>query len=130
MDASGQRYISLLMSYPSVPSESGALRKRHHSKYEGLHILFPSITQFLRNPQLKNIKQINMKLFTLLLLAFLGVAAAFFRPAVPFQLESVRGGDISFDDVMDHGLDNMNVEEDKNITPARKCGFCMGVSCL
>eukprot|EP00545_Synedropsis_sp_CCMP1620_P009220 CAMPEP_0119029320 /NCGR_PEP_ID=MMETSP1176-20130426/40454_1 /TAXON_ID=265551 /ORGANISM="Synedropsis recta cf, Strain CCMP1620" /LENGTH=66 /DNA_ID=CAMNT_0006985651 /DNA_START=627 /DNA_END=827 /DNA_ORIENTATION=- len=66
-----------------------------------------------------------MKFFAFLLLALLGVAAAFFRPAVPFQLESVRG----FEDAMlgdDHGLDNANIESDKNITPARKCGFCMG----
>jgi hypothetical protein len=69
-----------------------------------------------------------MKLFAFLLLTLLGVAAAFFRPAVPFQLESIRGGDLSLDANMDHGLDNMEVEEDTNISAARKCGFCMGVS--
>lgn len=67
-----------------------------------------------------------MKAFFFLLFALIGVATAFFRPAVPFQLESVRGGDQAFE--MDAGLDNLNIEEDKNITPARKCGFCMGVS--
>jgi hypothetical protein len=67
-----------------------------------------------------------MKSVIFLLFALLGVAAAFFRPAVPFQIESIRGGDIVFE--MDAGLDNAQVEEDMNISPARKCGFCMGVS--
>ena len=63
-----------------------------------------------------------MKSFALLfLLAFVGVAAAFFRPAVPFQVQTMPHGE-------DTGLDNKNVEMDEKITPARKCGFCMGVS--
>lgn len=75
-----------------------------------------------------------MKLLAVLLVALLGVAAAFFRPAVPFQLESSHGCDTkttsSMDMMMkfDAGLDNADVEEDTNISPARKCGFCIGVS--
>ena len=61
---------------------------------------------------------------------FLGAAAAFFRPAVPYQLPAVKtnvfvprgGGLATFDD----GLDNEEIEADTNITPSRKCGFCMG----
>jgi hypothetical protein len=77
-----------------------------------------------------------MKFLAALLMVLLGVAAAFFRPAVPFQLESSRGCDTksssSMDMMMkfDEGLDNADVEEDTNITPARKCGFCIGVSIL
>jgi hypothetical protein len=69
-----------------------------------------------------------MKTIAIFLLALLGVAAAFFRPAVPFQLESIRGGEQVVDNMVDAGLDNLDIEEDQNITPARKCGFCMGVS--
>lgn len=72
----------------------------------------------------------NMKLVALLLVALFGVAAAFFRPAVPVQVQDpamiLRGG--ANLDVKDPGLDNLLIEEDKDITPARKCGFCMGVS--
>ena len=66
----------------------------------------------------------------ILLALFVGAAAAFFRPAVPYQVEAPvnpaifpRGG-ASFD----AGLDNPEIEADQNIEPARKCGFCMGVS--
>lgn len=59
---------------------------------------------------------------TLLLLAFVGVAAAFIRPAVPFQVQNMPYGE-------DTGLDNKDVQMDEKITPARKCGFCIGVSC-
>ena len=53
-----------------------------------------------------------MKLITFLLLALIGVAAAFFRPEAPFQLDNVvhvlnvdlRGG--GFADTKDRGLDN------------------------
>ena len=74
-----------------------------------------------------------MKLLAVLLMVLLGVAAAFFRPAVPFQLESTRECNVKSTSTMnmmmlDAGLDNADVEEDTNITPARKCGFCMGVS--
>jgi hypothetical protein len=72
-------------------------------------------------------KVISSILFALLI----GAAAAFFRPAMPYQVEVVtkpalfpRGGS------MDFGLDNPDIAEDQNITPARKCGFCMGVSQL
>ena len=66
---------------------------------------------------------------TILFALLIGAAAAFFRPAEPYQVEIdtkpamfPRGG--AFDD----GLDNPDIAEDQNITPARKCGFCMGVS--
>lgn len=51
-----------------------------------------------------------MKSFSavLLLLAFIGVAAAFFKPAAPFQKESVPQG---------MGLDNESVPRDDKITP-------------
>ena len=64
----------------------------------------------------------------LVLVALLGVAAAFFRPAAPYQVQNpeviLRGG--AFVDGLDIGLDNPEIEADENITPARKCGFCMG----
>ena len=77
-----------------------------------------------------------MKFIAVLLVVLLGVAAAFFRPAVPFQLESTRACDTKSTSSMnmmmmlDAGLDNADVEEDTNITPARKCGFCIGVSIM
>ena len=75
------------------------------------------------------------QLSLILSLIVVGLAAAFFRPAEPHQVpaavEVSRGGFIFeakeglFDD---DGLDNPNVQADENIHPARKCGFCMGVS--
>ena len=70
-------------------------------------------------------KVISSILFALLI----GAAAAFFRPAVPYQVEVAetkpalfpRGGSL-----MDSGLDNPDIAEDTNIAPSRKCGFCMG----
>jgi hypothetical protein len=62
------------------------------------------------------------------LFALLGFSAAFFKQAVPHQetkpapLVAAANG-APFDE-----LDNPNVVSDPNITPARKCGFCMGVS--
>jgi hypothetical protein len=51
-----------------------------------------------------------MKSTVLFFLALVGVAAAFFRPAVPFQLESVATAAIraggEFADAKDLGLDN------------------------
>ena len=69
----------------------------------------------------------------LLLAALIGMAAAFFRPVAPYQVPAEtkpavflpRGGAS-----LDAGLDNPEIAEDQNITPARKCGFCMGVSTL
>lgn len=71
----------------------------------------------------------------ILSLIVVGFAAAFFRPAEPHQapaaIEISRGGFLFeakqglFDD---EGLDNPSVQADENINPARKCGFCMGVS--
>ena len=66
----------------------------------------------------------------LLFALLLGVTAAFFRPAVPYQVETQpalfsRGGK---QNLKDAGLDNPDIPEDDSITPARKCGFCIGVS--
>lgn len=75
-------------------------------------------------------KVISSLLFAILV----GAAAAFFRPMAPYQvvvevdtkpaLFLPRGGASAFD----AGLDNPEIAEDQNISPARKCGFCMGVS--
>ena len=64
------------------------------------------------------------------LFAILGFTAAFFKQAVPHQEVTKPTNVVSFgSDVFDE-LDNPNVVADPNITPARKCGFCMGVSSL
>jgi hypothetical protein len=65
--------------------------------------------------------------FVAILLALVGVAAAFFRPAAPFQVETPKMKLVEEDD-HEALLDNPDVVEDPNVTPARKCGFCMGVS--
>jgi hypothetical protein len=67
-----------------------------------------------------------MKTVVVLLLALLGVAAAFFRPMAPYQIENPTPAFIA--DNKDVALDNPLIPEDKNIQPARKCGFCIGVS--
>eukprot|EP00542_Grammatophora_oceanica_P011980 CAMPEP_0194027936 /NCGR_PEP_ID=MMETSP0009_2-20130614/1971_1 /TAXON_ID=210454 /ORGANISM="Grammatophora oceanica, Strain CCMP 410" /LENGTH=64 /DNA_ID=CAMNT_0038667147 /DNA_START=23 /DNA_END=217 /DNA_ORIENTATION=+ len=64
-----------------------------------------------------------MKTVLILILALVGVAAAFFGPAEPFQVENPAAP--AFIN-KDSGLDNPEIQEDKNIHPARKCGFCMG----
>jgi hypothetical protein len=75
-----------------------------------------------------------MKTTTFLLLASIGISAAFFRPAQPHQqvaaVEIPRGGFFSAEnkEFVDEGLDNPLVQADESITAARKCGFCMGVS--
>jgi hypothetical protein len=70
-------------------------------------------------------------IFAVLFALVLGVAAAFFRPALPYQVPKAetnpaifvpRGGASTFD----AGLDNVDIEVDTNISPSRKCGFCMG----
>ena len=67
----------------------------------------------------------------LLLVASLGIAAAFFKPAEPHQVPAEsrpvleRKPPAAFEDA---GLDNYDIEEDTNIQAARKCGFCIGVS--
>jgi hypothetical protein len=72
-------------------------------------------------------KVISSILFALII----GAAAAFFRPAAPYQVEMEtkpslfpRGGAATTS--IDAGLDNPDVPEDQNISPARKCGFCIG----
>lgn len=61
------------------------------------------------------------------LFAILGFTAAFFKQAVPHQETKSNFTPITGSDLFDE-LDNPNVVSDPNITPARKCGFCMGVS--
>ena len=66
----------------------------------------------------------------LALLAILGVAAGFLKAAVPHQETALPKGAKSpsaLPAAFDAGLDNPDVVSDKNIHPARKCGFCMGV---
>lgn len=75
-------------------------------------------------------KVISSLLFAILV----GTVAAFFRPMAPYQVVEPAetsaalfvpcGGASS----KDAGLDNPNIADDQNISPARKCGFCMGVS--
>ena len=61
-----------------------------------------------------------------LLLAIIGVSAAFMKAAVPVQETAVpKKNSVN---TFDEGLDNPNIVSDMNIHPARKCGFCMGVS--
>ena len=56
-----------------------------------------------------------------------GAAAAFFRPAIPYQVEVDISKPVSFPiQSVDLALDNPDIAEDQNISPARKCGFCMG----
>jgi len=63
----------------------------------------------------------------LALFALLGASAAFFKQAVPHQetkpyvVPATSANSALFDE-----LDNPNVVSDPNITPARKCGFCIG----
>jgi hypothetical protein len=72
-------------------------------------------------------------LLTLLAL-FVGAAMAFIRPAQPVQMEAAAvaapGGLAFVSTAADLLLDNPAIEADSNINPARKCGFCMGVSAL
>jgi|EP00535_Pseudo-nitzschia_heimii_P009432 hypothetical protein len=69
-------------------------------------------------------------ILALLLAVVIGGTAAFYRPATPYQIPAAevhqavfvpRGGSN-----FDAGLDNDEIEADGNITPSRKCGFCMG----
>ena len=66
------------------------------------------------------------KVITSILFAILiGAAAAFFRPATPYQVEAPAKPEfLTFG--AESLLDNPNIAEDTNISPARKCGFCMG----
>ena len=71
-------------------------------------------------------------LLTLLAL-FVGAAMAFIRPAQPVQMEAAvavaaPGGLAFVSTATDLLLDNPAIEADSSINPARKCGFCMGVS--
>jgi hypothetical protein len=73
-------------------------------------------------------------ILALLLAVIVGSSVnAFYKPSptLPYQVAGKiaadtfipRGGS-SFDS----GLDNAEIETDGNITPSRKCGFCMGWS--
>jgi hypothetical protein len=69
------------------------------------------------------------RLILISLFAIVGFTAAFFKQAVPHQevKPSFPAAASAGSDVFDE-LDNPNIVSDSNITPARKCGFCMGVS--
>lgn len=63
----------------------------------------------------------------------IGGSTALYRPATPYQVPAAavnpsifipRGG--AADATFDSGLDNLEIETDGNISPSRKCGFCMG----
>jgi len=71
-------------------------------------------------------------ILALLLAVVISGTAALYRPATPYQVPAAeinpsvfvpRGGSASG---FDAGLDNAEIEADGNITPSRKCGFCMG----
>jgi len=71
-------------------------------------------------------------ILALLLAVIIGGVAALYRPVAPYQVPAAeinqaifvpRGGST---EGFDPGLDNAEIESDGNITPSRKCGFCMG----
>jgi len=72
----------------------------------------------------------------ILTMALIGLAAAFFHPAQPYQMpKATNGRDNTFlksfvhgTEFVDAGLDNPEIENDDSIQAARKCGFCIGVS--
>ena len=70
-----------------------------------------------------------------------GAAAAFVRPAHPYQIPSLTAQTVPNERMpfstahtvkvspfIDDGLDNPRVETDDSINPARKCSVCIGVS--
>jgi hypothetical protein len=63
---------------------------------------------------------------SLLLIAILGLTAAFLKPAVPVQAVQEAKKTSAVVSSFDEGLDNDEIVNDSNIHPARKCGFCMG----
>ena len=73
-----------------------------------------------------------MARFLAILLIGAGTAAGFMKAAVPHQETAVHKAVASdpLSAAFDDGLDNADVVSDMNIHPARKCGFCMGVSAL
>jgi hypothetical protein len=62
----------------------------------------------------------SYSVIAVIVVAFLGIAMAFIRPAQPVQV-------VRYGPAVVVGLDNPGIPEDANIHPARKCGFCMGV---
>jgi len=72
-----------------------------------------------------------MKTFAGLVVVLLfGAAMAFFKPAEPIQVKNNNENAIKptflSPGQVDDLLDNPNIVTDSKITPARKCGFCMG----
>jgi hypothetical protein len=69
-------------------------------------------------------------ILAILLALVVGVVAAFFQPAQPYQVPTseknifAHRSDVTA--AFDSGLDNDDIEMDSNISPARKCGFCIG----
>jgi len=71
----------------------------------------------------------NAILALLLAAVVVGGTAAFYRPATPYQVPAAEVHQAVFvprGSNFDAGLDNEEIEADGNITPSRKCGFCMG----
>lgn len=66
-------------------------------------------------------------ILALLLAVVIGGSAAFYRPAAPYQVPSEAAPSfLGIESNFDSGLDNLEIEADGNISPSRKCGFCMG----
>ena len=64
----------------------------------------------------------------LLLLAIAGFGSSLVCPTKPVQQKDLKLNSV-FETIEDSDpLDNPSIHVDKNIHPARKCGFCMGVS--
>jgi len=69
-----------------------------------------------------------MKIILTLFVATVGISAAFFpKPAIPHQIKDVSATTVHKAFLgPDAALDNIEIAADASITPARKCGFCMG----
>lgn len=69
-----------------------------------------------------------MKSYIGILVAFLvsGMAAAFFRPAKPFQIPPAGPAEVVY---AISGLDNEAIPSDNSIHPARKCASFVFVRC-
>ena len=65
------------------------------------------------------------KVTYILIIALIGIATAFFSPAVPVQQVSIVQEDVDMA-FIDDELDNHEIPNDMSIHPARKCGFCIG----
>jgi len=81
-----------------------------------------SITYFL-----KSFNMMKTAILALLLAVVIGGSAAFYRPATPYQVPADTAPSfLGIESSFDSGLDNAEIKTDGNISPSRKCGFCMG----